>query len=338
MQFRELAARIANRDLEPLWLITGEEPLLMIEAADLLRSRARALGYEEREVLNASATWDWSQLRDACQAMSLFATKKIVELRLASPRPGTRGTEALVELAKMQGELQDVVVIVSLPYDWTIGKLAWFKTLQSASVCVQCDPIKSTELAQWFTERLRAQGQNANHAAIEILTTRCEGNLLAAKQELLKLAYRYPHEATITAEMVDESVGDVARFDAEALAEAIAKGEIEKAFRAVQSLRAEGFTIPSFLWILADDIRSAARTKTELENGADLPNALRTAAAFGPKAARVRQLVRRNSVPRLMTALCRVADIDRLSKGLYVSKRDSDPWNELLALVAMLCG
>ena len=152
MRFVDLEPFLARNPLPPLWVITGEEPLLMLEAADLLRAKAREEGATEREVLNASATWDWSKLPESCMAMSLFGDKKIVELRLASPRPGPKGTQALSDLAGMP--LDGVTLVVTIPYDWSLKKAAWYKTLTAAAQLVECAPVTARELPAWFAARL----------------------------------------------------------------------------------------------------------------------------------------------------------------------------------------
>lgn len=339
MRYRDLSGSLA-KGLAPLWLITGTEPLLMIEAADAVRAQARALHYEEREILNASASWDWSQLIDSCQSMSLFSQKKIVELRLASFRPGVKGAEALQTLSEMtrRGDLVDTVVIVTMPMDWSIKKLAWYKALTGAAEVVECDPVTASELPQWFTERLRRQGQSAEPAALRLLCERCEGNLLAAKQELLKLSYQYPKDAAITAEMIENAVSDVSRFDSENLLEATMGGDAAKAARIVESLKAEGETIPGFLWMLADEIRMAAKARALFERGNPMMDAVRSCGAYGLKTARVKACATRMNSKRLAAALMLCADIDRLAKGLTVKTKNSDPWCEVTSLVTFVAG
>lgn len=335
MDFRGLKRELQSDTLNNLWLITGTEPLLMIEAADAIREKARTLGYEEREVLNASANWDWNQLLESCQAMSLFGSQKIVELRLSSFRPGTKGAEMLSQIGSFP--LDGVILIVSIPYDWSIKKLKWFTSLSSAAQTVMCDTVDAKELPQWFTERLSRQKQSVTVDALKLLCDRCEGNLLAAKQELLKLAYQHPEGTEITADMVESSVTDVSRYDAENLLEATMKGDAAKAIRIVESLQGEGIAIPAFLWMLTDEIRSAARMRAALDDRQDPFTALRSAGVYGvEKQNRVKAAARRCTVKKLTNALALCADIDLLAKGLTVKPRDSDPWIELMNLVSFV--
>ena len=223
MRFSDLESYLARTPLAPLWVITGEEPLLMLEAADLLRSKAREEGATEREVLNASALWDWSKLPESCTAMSLFGDKKIVELRLASPRPGVKGTQALTDIAAMP--LDGVTLIVTIPYDWSLKKAAWYKSLTANAEVVECNSVSARELPSWFAARLAKNNLKAEPRALKILSDRCEGNLLAAAQEVLKLAYLFPEGSVISEEAVTDSVRDVARFDVENLLEAMFAGD-----------------------------------------------------------------------------------------------------------------
>ncbi len=335
MRVTDLGKFLKKGSIAPLWFITGEEPLLMIEAADAIREHAKNLGFEEREVLNASATWDWSLLESACREIGLFSPQKVIELRLASFRPGVKGAKALSDLAQMP--LENVVVIVSMPYDWSVKKLAWFKALTSAAQFVECAPVGIKELPNWFSLRFKLQGQEAEREACELLSARCEGNLLAARQELLKLAYQYPKGTLITADMVREAVGDVSRFDATTLIDAVMRGDASRALKILESLKAEGEVIPNVMWLLADEIRAAARVASLMSQGQTLQSALRAAAIFGPdKTSRVSALAARASEKKLQAALILIGDIDRIGKGLVVANRDTDPWLEIASLASFL--
>ena len=335
MRASDISSRLKGSTISPLWFITGEEPLVMIEAAEAIRLKAKALGFDEREVFNASALWDWSLLQASCREVGLFSPKKIIDLRLASFRPGTKGAKALSDLADTP--LENVVVIVSMPYDWSVKKLAWFKKLSTAAEFVECAPVTSRELPEWISERISRQGQEIDNQAVTLLCERCEGNLLAAKQELLKLAYQYPTGTRISEAMIRESVSDVSRFDSEALAQALLAGEAAKAVKIIDSLKADGESIPNVLWMLADEIRGAARVCAMIKHGMSSDTALRTAGIFGPaKTRRVRALALRCSEKKLQAAVMLLADIDKIGKGLTVAKRDTDPWLELAGLVAFL--
>lgn len=334
MRFADLEPQLSRGALDPLWVITGEEPLLMLEAADMLRRKAREEGATEREILNASATWDWSKLPESCMAMSLFGDKKIVELRLASPRPGTKGTKMLSEIGSLP--LDGVTLIITIPYDWSLKKAAWYKALTAAARVVECEPVTARELPRWFADRLAKKGLKAEPAALQILSARCEGNLLAAAQEILKLSYLYPQGNVITEELVADSVRDVARFDVENLLEAMFAGDAPKALRIVENLNAAGESIPSFMWMITEEIRMTLRMRAALDAGADRSSALRQAGVWGTRGARITRAAGRLNTRKLASALLLCADIDAISKGLVVPNRDSDPWVEIASLAAFL--
>lgn len=334
MRFNDLESYLCRGPLAPLWVITGQEPLLMLEAADLLRSKAREEGATEREVLNASALWDWSKLPESCMAMSLFGDKKIVELRLASPRPGVKGTQALTDIAS--APLDGVTLIVTIPYDWSLKKASWYKTLTANATVVECNPVTPRELPAWFAARLAKRNLKADPTALKILSERCEGNLLAAAQEVLKLAYLFPEGSTITEASVSDSVRDVARFDVDNLLEAMFAGDAAKALRIVGNLNAAGESIPSFMWQVTDEIRMALRYRDAIDHGADRTSALRQAGVWGDRNARISRAGGRLNTRKLASALLLCADIDKISKGLTVANRDTDPWVEIAALAAFL--
>ena len=334
MRFKELAGHLA-KGVAPLWLVTGEEPLLMIEACDAIRAAARRDGATERQILDARANWDWSQLFDACRAMSLFAEKRIVEVRLASFRVGTKGSEALTALANEP--LENIVVIISMPSDWSVKKLAWYKKLTAAAEVVECAPVSASELPLWLRERLARYELSADADAIELLATRCEGNLLAASQEVLKLAYQYEKGTRITSEMIRSGVLDVARFDTEKLLDAAFTGDAAKALRVIENLQSEGEAIPSILWQITDEVRLALLVRTFLDANRTPRDALWEAGVRGPdKSARIRACAQRNSRARLEAALMLCADIERLGKGLTVKEKNSAPWLELESLATFV--
>lgn len=333
MKFDDLEASLSH-GLANRWLITGEEPLLLIEAADAIRSKAREEGYSEREVLNASANWNWAQAIDSCQSIGLFASQKLIELRLASFRPGTKGIQILPMLAQLP--LDGIILLITIPFDWSLRKAKWFQTLAAHCQVVECNTVTENELPAWFTKRIAKQKQALDPQALSLLCERCEGNLLAARQELLKLSYQYPAGTRITADMIREAVSDVSRFDAENLLDAAFCGDAAKAARVVASLKAEGVPIPSFLWMLSDEVRMACRVKSLTEAGTPFGSACKQAGIWGDRSQRIREACQRMSSRKLASALMLCADIDRLSKGLTVRNRDSDPWLEIESLAAFL--
>ena len=195
--------------IAPLWVIADEEPLLALESADAIRSAARGLGYEEREVLTLSSNSDWNQISVAVAAISLFASKKIVEIRLASPSPGIRGSAALSALGSTPIDPGAVIVIVTVPEaDWRVRKSKWFKELTSGAVLVSCDPVPIASFPSWLRARLKSEGLSADADAMRFLAEQTEGNLLAASQEVRKLSLLHVGKEPLTLEEVQSSVID----------------------------------------------------------------------------------------------------------------------------------
>lgn len=329
-----LARAARDGRLAPLWVITGDEPLIAIEAADAIRAAARAQGYTEREVLQLDARADWSRLAEAASGLSLFAERRILELRLPSGKPGKTGAEALEVFAKHSNE--DTLAIVSLPRLDKAGRESrWFTALAAAGTVVEVWPIERKQLPAWIADRLKRQSQSAGPEALDFIADRVEGNLLAAHQEIAKLGLLYPARELSSAE-VQDAVLDVARFELGALPAAILAGDAARAARTLDGLAAEGTAIPLILWALLEEIRALLKIKAAVAAGKPLVQALRDARVWGPREDAMRRAVGQVSEEQLSAALAQAADIDRLSKGLRAPGRDSDPWVELKALATAL--
>src|SRR5258706_15934313 len=246
MQLRaaELESQL-KKSLLGAYAIHGDEPLLAMEAADAVRSAARRAGFSEREVLEPGRGFDWSEFTHATGSLSLFATKKIVELRLPNGKPGTQGAEALA--AYCANPNPDQLLLVTLPrLDRTGQGSAWFNALARLGAVVDVYPLDRARLAGWIGERLARPKQRAPREVLEFLAERVEGNLLAAHQELQKLALLAP-EGELPLETVQDAVASVARYDADDAAEALLSGDLERYTRVVDGLRGEGEAMPYVL-------------------------------------------------------------------------------------------
>jgi len=329
-----LGRAVREGRLAPVWTITGDEPLLAIEAADAIRAAARQLGYSEREVLHLDARADWSRLAEAASGLSLFAERKILELRLPSGKPGTTGADALEVFARHAGE--DTLAILSLPrLDKRTKEGRWFTALAEAGMVVEVWPVDRAHLPGWIADRLKAQGQRASSEALDFIADRVEGNLLAAHQEITKLGLLYP-ERELSAEEVRDAVLNVSRFELGALPLALLAGDAARAARTLDGLAAEGTAIPLILWALLEEIRALIKLRAAVDAGRPLAQALREARVWGPREDAMKRAVARVTRPQLERALVHAADIDRISKGLRAPGRDSDPWVELKALATAL--
>ena len=241
--------QLASGELKPAYLIAGEEHLLVIEAADALRARARELGYVEREILDVEPHFDWNRLADAGRALSLFASRRLIDLRLPTGRPDKDGSAAII--AFCDAPPPDTVLLVTAN-DWSKRhEGAWVRAVESVGVFVPVWPMKREELPNWIGARMSQKGVAATSDAIAWLAERIEGNLLAAAQEIDKLALT-AQGRTIDVAMLEASVADDARYDVFRLTDAAIGGDAARALRILAGLRAEGEeVIPMLGWVLS---------------------------------------------------------------------------------------
>lgn len=322
----QLAAHLA-RELKPLYTVFGDEPLLALEATDRIRTAARAKGYAEREILTVDAGFKWGQLAMAANSQSLFATQKLLELRIPSGKPGTEGAATLTGFCDALPS--DTVTLIYLPQiDWRTQKAAWFEALDHAGVMVEAKAVTRKALPQWLAGRLQTQGQEVEAEALAFITERVEGNLLAAFQELQKLALLFP-PGKISFDEVREAVLDVARYDVFNLGEAMIEGDAVRLARMLDGLRGEGAAPPMALWALTEEIRAIGKLLAGQEAGRPLNTLWREARVWGAAhQAAMQQNLRRFTPAQVTQALRHAAAIDRTVKGLA----KGDVWDELLQL------
>jgi DNA polymerase-3 subunit delta len=325
-----LAKAERGQPLPPVFVVASDEPLLALEAQDAIRATARRQGYTEREVLQADGRFDWSRLTEAAGGLSLFADKKIVEIRLPGGKPGVAGAAALEAHASQSGE--GLLTIVALPKLDRRGKEArWVAALERAGVLVEIESIDRARLPQWIGERLARQQQRAGAEALEFIAERVEGNLLAAHQEIAKLGLLHP-PGELTLAQVTDSVLNVARYDVFQLPLAMLGGDAARVRKTMAGLEAEGEAIPLVLWTITEELRTLIRVKSQVQSGRPFSMAARENRVWGPRERLVERLLPRLSVPALADGLERAAQIDRLAKGLRAPESDSDAWLELTDL------
>jgi DNA polymerase-3 subunit delta len=257
MQLRpeQLAAHL-DKPLAPLYLLHGDEPLLVIEAADAIRAAARKQGFEEREVIVVGTSFKWDELFLAAGNMSLFGGNKLVDLRIPSGKPGREGSEALQRYVGTLGP--GIVTLITLPeLDWQAKKAAWVTALANAGVAIECNAPPPARLPQWIAERLARQGQSAPRPALEFIAAHVEGNLLAAHQEIQKLGLLHP-QGEISLAQVESAVLNVARYDVADLREALKNRDTLRAVRTLEGLKGEDAAPPLVLWALATEARALA--------------------------------------------------------------------------------
>ena len=330
-----------SRGLRPLYTVYGDEPLLAQEAGDAIRAAARSAGYSERKVFTVgnAAHFDWSALLGAAQAMSLFAERQLIELRIPSGKPGKDGSEALQRYCEAVGS-DDVLTLVQLPkLDFQQQKSGWFSALDGAGVVLRVDPIERRDLPTWIARRLAAQGQRvaegeAGQRTLAFFADRVEGNLLAAHQELQKLGLLYP-QGSLDFDQVEAAVLNVARYDVFKLGEAVLAGQVGRALKMLDGLQAEGEAAVLVHWTLAEDLRALKRAKDALIDGKPMPMALREARAWGAKE-RLYERVLPALVEHQLAYLVEAASVcDGIIKGLKHPEWPLDPWAALKRLMLL---
>jgi DNA polymerase-3 subunit delta len=315
-----------KRGLVPLYIVYGEEPLLALEAADRIRATARADGHIEREVLTAEQHFDWSQLRVSSQSQSLFATRRILELRIPNGKPGNDGSQALQEYCTQLPP--DTITLILMPeIDWRGKKGAWFGALDAAGLMIEAAQVKRDKLPAWLAGRLKTQEQSADAETLEFIADKVEGNLLAAYQEVQKLALLFAPGA-LSFDQIKAAVLDVARFDVFDLGDIALSGDAQHLVRVLDGLQGEGAAAPLVLWSLAEEIRGVGRVLAGLAAGRPLQQALRDARIWGPRQNLIQRHINRFSQTQIEAALVHAARIDRMIKGLA----RGDVWDELLQL------
>jgi DNA polymerase-3 subunit delta len=331
-----------QKGLRPLYTLHGDEPLLVQEASDAIRNCARAQGYTERSVHTvAGAHFDWSTVLAAGSALSLFADKQIVDIRIPSGKPGKDGSVALQQLAELASGSDATLTLVTLPrLDKLARGAAWFAALDSFGVAVQIDPIERRVLPQWIAQRLGQQGQRVasgeeGQRALQFFADRVEGNLLAAHQEVQKLLLLYP-AGELSLAQIESAVLNVARYDVFKLSEAVLSGQLARVQRMLDGLQAEGEAEVLVHWALAEDIRALKRVKDAMDAGRPLPMALRENRIWGTKERLFERLLPRLSSQRLAELLRAAHQVDGIVKGLRQPGWPTQPWGALHQLAILL--
>ena len=321
------------KTLAPLYVISSDEHLLALEAADKIRARARATGFSEREVLIAERYFNWGALLAASQSQSLFGDKKLIELRLPTGKPGKEGGQALQQYAASMAQAgDDTVTLITLPkLDWAAQKSAWVTALQQAAVFIDIPLVERVQLGGWIGQRLAAQGQSTDKAALDFMVERVEGNLLAAHQEIRKLGLLFP-EGRLTYEQIQDAVLNVARYDVFKLSEAMLAGDIARLSRMLEGLKGEGEALPLVLWAVAEEIRIMLKLKLGMSDGRPLAMLMKEYRIWGPRERLMAPALARLSVDTLQSALAQAAQVDRMIKGLRAKQFAGDTWDAMLQL------
>ena len=333
---KSLAAASA---FHPLYVFSGDEPLLMMESIDLLRSKARQLGYTEREVMLQERGFDWSALLNAGQTMSLFGDRRWIELRIPTGKPGRDGADALkqfsVQIASQSNaDGPETIFCIVLPrLDMKTKSSAWFSSLDEAGMAVQIDSLDRGHLPSWIAGRLQKQGQSiqsgpAGQRALEFIAEQVEGNLIAAHQEIQKLGLLYP-AGELSEEQVRSAILKVARYNVFELSEAMLAGDLPRVNRMLDGLKGEGEPLVLILWSITEELRLLSKLKMASDAGESVQQLLRANRVWGNKERLYPAALKRVQSSRLRQAVQIAAGLDRQSKGLQAAELPGDPWDGL---------
>ena len=332
-----------QKGLRSLYTLHGDEPLLIQEAADAIRAAAREKGYTERTSHTvAGAHFDWSEVLAAGGSLSLFADKQIVELRIPSGKPGKDGSVAIQQLAEAAKGNDSTLTLVMLPrLDRMTKTGGWFTALEAQGITIQVEPVERNALPQWIAQRLAAQGQRVaageeGQRTLQFFADRVEGNLLAAHQEIQKLALLHP-QGELSFEQVESAVLNVARYDVFKLSEAVLAGHAARVQRMLDGLKAEGEAEVLVHYTLSEDIRALKRVKDAINQGRPLPMALREQRVWGAKERLFERVLPRLSDASLSSLLQAAHQVDGIVKGLKQPDWPTNGWQALHRLAMALC-
>ena len=327
-----------QKGLRSLYTLHGDEALLVQEAADAIRAAARQQGYTERSVhVVSGAHFDWSEVLAAGGSMSLFAERQILEIRVPTGKPGKEGSPMIQQLAQSAEGNDSTLTLFILPrLDSATKKGAWFGALEQFGVSLQIDSLDRAQLPQWIAQRLKLQNQSVasgqdGQNCLQFFADRVEGNLLAAHQEIQKLALLYP-AGELTQAQVESAVSNVARFDVFKLSEAVLAGQVARVQRMLDGLQAEGEAAVLVHYTLAEDIRALKRVKDAMAEGRPLPMALREQRIWGAREKLFERVLPKLSTARLAQLLKNAHQVDGIVKGLKVADWPTDPWQALQRL------
>lgn len=315
-----------KQGLQAVYVLVGDEPLAQRECLDAIRAAARTQGFDERTSLTVERNFNWQQIQNFGQSISLFSSRRLLELNIPSGKPGIEGGKALQALATKA--LPDTTVIIILPaLEREAKNSAWFTALETQAQTITLNEIDAAHLPKWIAGRLAQQGQHASTQTLEFLAHQVEGNLLAANQEVQKLGLLYP-QGELSDAIVRESVLNVSRYDAFQLGEAVLQGDAARTARILQGLQDEGENAVAVMSPLMWVLRPLVRIKQAEMRGENVTGAMTSARIYGDRQALVKRALSRLSLRQLEAALQKLAEIDKTAKGVL----PGDAWLEISRL------
>ncbi len=328
----EQIPRHLDKELAGVYLVSGEEPFQLEQVSRAIRHKALELGHAERQVMHVERGFDWQQLSASADALSLFADKRLLELRLPGGKPGDAGSKALQQYCDKPPE-DTVLLIVAGKLEKAQQNTRWFKALERSGVVVQVWPIAADNLPAWIKQRMQLRDMQPTPEALAMLADRVEGNLLAADQELEKLRL-LTGGGRVDADQVAAAVSDSARFDVFSLVDTALLGERTRAVRILYGLQGEGVEPVLVLWALGREIRSLAGMSHALQQGQAMGQVLAQYRVWDRRKRPVQAALRRYPLKRWQALVWQVGEIERVIKGQATGK----PWDELLQLILKVAG
>lgn len=325
---RELSQRLL-----PVYLVTGDEALLVQESVELIRAQCKAAGFDERKVMNVDRQFDWTSLTEESNNLSLFAEKKLIELKLGSAKPGAPGSKALQAYLASPPE-DHILLIEAERLDAATLKSKWASTIDKAGAIIQIWPIGIEEMPRWLSQRAQVMQLDLDRDALALLSERLEGNLLAARQELEKLKLNYPGQ-TISSDDVIASVEDSSRYDIFNLTDACLKGDSQQAVRIISHLRTEGLEPSICLWALSKETRLLDALRTASDQGQPPQQVFKKYRVINKRQSPLLNTSRRLSMRDIeqLLKLCKLSD--EQIKGLH---KGASPWETLQDIALILAG
>ncbi len=330
--YADKLARNLKEGIKPIYVVSGDEPLLVQEACDSIRGTLRQRGYTERDLFHVDGSFDWQQLLYSAGSMSLFAEKKIIELRMPTGKPGDKGAKALKSYVENIPE-QTVLLIIAGKLERATQSSKWFKALDSVGASVQVWPIAVNQLPAWLNDRIRQAGMSASREAVQALVDKVEGNLLAAVQEIERIRL-ISGEGPIDLNQVLEEVSDSSRFTLFALLDAALSGDAARTCRVIQGLHSEGTEILQIVGLLGRELRSLSGMAAQVSAGKSVQTVMQASWVWSNRKSIIGAALQRHDSTGLNRLITRLASLDKMVKGL----ESGDPWDELTGILLHLAG
>lgn len=321
----QLAKQCQN--LAPVYLISGDETLLQQESCDMIRQQCKLQGFSERQVFHPQVNADWGEILAAANSLSLFADRQLIEIRLPTGKVNETGKKALLELVQTPNP-DNVILITSPKLEGASNKSTWLKAIEQQGVFLPIWPLEAKQLPNWLQQRLAQQGLSADQEALQLIADRVEGNLLAAQQEVDKLAL-IANDSHIGLELVLDAVADSSRYSVFNLLDYCLGGDVQHALKVLHGLKGEGNEPLSILWLLVRDIRRLHQIQSAVDMGQNIESVLQKNGVFRQQQGAFKQALRRLSKPQLTQLLSLGQVADQACKGMH----KSNPWVLLEQLV-----